>query len=142
MTFGLFPSAAYAHAPNACASGLPGPSILISGSTKSMYPRELSCRGTRMKLETKRHAAWSRTGMTGPRGMPSPEEEDVVEVAGEISRDLGEERVSEEDDEEEEEGQGASVVGRCVGGGLRVALRARRSVACVSLRWTMSNSSL
>ena len=106
-----------------------------------MYPRELSWRGTRMKLETKRHAAWSRTGMAGLRGMPSPEEEDVVEVAGEISRDLGEERESDEE-EEKEEGQTASVVGCLAAGGFRVALRARRSVAWVSLRWTMSNSSL
>lgn len=139
MTFGLFPNAAYAHAPKACASGLPGPSVFISGSTKSMYPRELSWRGTRMKLETKTHAAWSRTGMVGPWGMPSPEEEDVVEVAGEISRDLGEERESED---EEEEGQVTSAVGCPAAGGFRVALRARRSVAWVSLRWTMSNSSL
>lgn len=72
--------------------------------------------------------------------MPSLEEEDVVEVAGEISRDLGEERESES--EEEEEGQVTSVVGCLEARGFRVALRARRSVAWVSLRWTMSNSSL
>lgn len=90
-----------------------------------------------MKLETKRQAAWSWTGTVGFCGSSSADEAEESEQAGESSRlssDPGE-------PDEDEEGQfGGSTVGVFATGFL-TAFLALLSVAWVSLRCTMSNSS-
>lgn len=99
-----------------------------------------------MKLETKRQAAWSWTGTVGVRGRGSTEEVEESDDAGDrawLSSHLGEDGG---ELEEEEDGQErGSVVGSAAGllaAVFLVTLLARLSVAWVSLRCTISNSSL
>lgn len=90
-----------------------------------------------MKLETNKQAARSWMGTFGFHGSSSTEEAEESEEAGERARfssDGGE-------PEEDEDGQDGGSEGLFIAGFL-VAFRARRSVAWVSLRCTMSNSSL
>lgn len=90
-----------------------------------------------MKLDTKRQAAWSWMGTAGLCGSSSTEEVDDSEGLGEsarLSSDLGEL-------DENEDGQDGGSTAALFAAGFLTAFRALLSVACVSLRCMISNSS-
>ena len=108
-----------------------------------------------MKLETKRHAAWSWTGRPRLRTRASAEVREATEEAGDDSLSFseleeGEKELDEADEADEGEDEDCRTGNLTAGffttglfaAGLLAVLRALRSVACVSLRRTMSNSSL
>ena len=95
-------------------------------------------------METKRQAAWSWTGTARARGSSSTDSTEESEEAGDrvrLSSDLGEDGGEVEEDEEGQDGGSAGGF-LAAGAGFLMVRFALLAVAWVSLRWTMSNSSL